>query len=136
VFAQRLRELGPIAEGDLVDAYRTIGGHSPTDAVIAQLQRLPGLTERGQTQGTRSFVDEDMLYALQGSGLARFVLHGVDLDNKAVRWLEGLHQKAVAMAAYQLRRLKQVNGRSWTGGASRKTGRQCAISVRLHRYCN
>ena len=37
------------------------------------LQRLPGLTIREQQEGGRSFVDVDMLDALQGTAIARFV---------------------------------------------------------------
>jgi hypothetical protein len=93
---------GPLAQSDLIQAYRQVAGQSPTDPIIAQLQRLPGLTERGQTQGTRSFVDEDFLAALQGSAVARYILHGAEMAQTTRLWLEGLSIRGLDTAAYLL----------------------------------
>lgn len=113
---------GPLTERELAEAYRLETGQSPQEGVLMQLQRLPGLTERGQDPGTRSFVDEELLYALQGSAIAGLVL-GQTKDLERRIWgnhrqaqrqsLEGdgrmvpsalnhLHSKSVAMAAYLL----------------------------------
>ncbi len=67
-----------------------------------QLQRLPGLTERDQEPGTRAFIDEDMLAALQGSALARFILGDMrGLGSRA--WLSVLSKKSITMASYILK---------------------------------
>lgn len=92
---------GPIGGQQLATAYQNVAGQAPTDAVVAQLQRLPGLTERGQDLGARSFVDEDLLAALQGSSLARYVLNG-HAPSSASSWLNGLPTRAHSVASYVL----------------------------------
>lgn len=75
--ATRVRVLskgsGPLFESDLADAYKTVTGYEPLEAARALLQRLPGLTARDQEAGGRSFVDDEMLQALQAGPVARFV---------------------------------------------------------------
>ena len=75
--ATRVRVLskgsGPLFESDLADAYKTVTGYEPLEAAQALLQRLPGLTARDQEAGGRSFVDDEMLQALQAGPVARFV---------------------------------------------------------------
>jgi hypothetical protein len=92
---------GPIAERDLAEAYFNETSQNAGENVLMQLQRLPGLTPREQEVGSRSFIDEDMLYALQGSAMARFILEG-----KTVWARQGitapLSNRAVVMAAYIL----------------------------------
>jgi hypothetical protein len=92
---------GPIGGQQLATAYQNVAGQAPTDAVVAQLQRLPGLTERGQDLGARSFVDEDLLAALQGSALARYVLNG-NAPTSANAWLNGIPIRAHSVASYIL----------------------------------
>ena len=65
---------GPVTERELADSYLAETGQNAGEGVLMQLQRLPGLTPRDQDPGSRAFVDADMLSALQGGALARFVL--------------------------------------------------------------
>ena len=67
------RGSGPLLDSDLSDAYRKITGNEPLEAARAMLQRLPGLTARDQEVGARSFVDDEMLEALQAGAVARFI---------------------------------------------------------------
>lgn len=93
---------GPIRGIDLSAAYRQETGQSPDEGVLAQLQRLPGLTERGQEPGARSFIDEDLLAALQGGAIARALLGELrGIGGKG--WLSPISQKAMAMASYILK---------------------------------
>ena len=64
---------GPLLDSDLSDAYRKITGNEPLEAARTLLQRLPGLTARDQEVGARSFVDDEMLEALQAGAVARFI---------------------------------------------------------------
>ena len=91
---------GPITGHDLAEAYQIETGQVAGEGVLMQLQRLPGLTERGHAEGARSFVDEDMLSALQGSAVANHVLSGQSPGGKV--WLDGLNPKGVAAATYRL----------------------------------
>lgn len=106
---------GPISGLDLAEAYTTETGQSAGEGVLAQLQRLPGLAQRDAESGTRSFVDFDMLAALQGGAFAKHVLSG--FRNIAITPLAALSEQAQDLAAYLLM----------------KTG---ATSVTLQGVCN
>lgn len=93
---------GPIAGVDLSEAYTAETGQSAGEAVLAQLQRLPGLAQRDAEAGTRSFVDFDMFASLQGGAFARHVLAG--FRNVSINPLAALGERAQDMAAYILRK--------------------------------
>lgn len=90
--------LGPISGLDLADAYERVSGQAPGDGVLPHLQRLPALSAVAQDPGHRSFVDEDMLYALQGGALARLV-SGSDVG-LGLRPLSSMPGNALKMAAW------------------------------------
>lgn len=100
---------GPITGLDLAEAYRQETGEVPGEGVLMQLQRLPGLTPREQDPAARSFVDSDLLAALQGSAIARSILEDV---TKIVdrTWAAGLSREGVRMAAHML----EVKGLTFT----------------------
>lgn len=91
---------GPITSTDLSEAYAKETGQPASEAVLAQLQRLPGLTQRDSDPGARSFVDEDMLSALQGGACAKIILGQFQSETNAA--INALSQKAITMAAYLL----------------------------------
>lgn len=92
---------GPISGVDLAEAYVAETGQSAGEGVLAQLQRLPGLAQRDADSGTRSFVDADMLAALQGSAFAHHAL-GNSFDLVPMTPLAALSERAQEMAAYKL----------------------------------
>jgi hypothetical protein len=93
---------GPITSLELAAAYQRETGQVPSEGVLMQLQRLPGLASREQDPAARSFIDEDFLAALQGSAIARFGLEsGAVFDQR--QWLNGLPPRAAETAAYLLR---------------------------------
>lgn len=92
---------GPLSSLDLADAYAKETSDTPGEGVLMQLQRLPGLTPRAQDPSARSFVDEDLLQALQGSAIARAILEGrYDLADR--KWGAALGRGGIRMAAYLL----------------------------------
>jgi hypothetical protein len=91
---------GPITGNDLADAYSAETGQAAGEGVLAQLQRLPGLTQRDSEAGSRAFVDHDMLGALQGGAFSRHALTGFQTATTAA--LSELSDKAVSMATYLL----------------------------------
>lgn len=105
--------VGPISASMLAQAYTAVTGQVPGDAVIMQMQRLPGLTERDAEPGSRSFVDEDFLETLQGAALARQLLEGFAGKQSRQRyqtsriddrgWFEPVGALAAAVAAVHLR---------------------------------
>lgn len=91
---------GPITGNDLSEAYNLETSQAAGEGVLAQLQRLPGLTQRDSEPGSRSFVDEDMLGALQGGAFAKSVLGNFQTAHKV--FLTELSDKAIAMATHLL----------------------------------
>lgn len=91
---------GPITGNDLAEAYHAETGQTAGEGVLAQLQRLPGLTQRDNEPGDRSFVDADMLAALQGSAFARRALSSFEKTDNTP--LSELSEKAIAMSVYSL----------------------------------
>ena len=65
---------GPLFDSSLSAAYARVTGSEPLEEARTLLQRLPGLTARDQQEGGRSFVDPEMLDALRGSAVARFIM--------------------------------------------------------------
>lgn len=95
---------GPLYERDLSGAYIKVTGVEPLEAARVLLQRLPGLTSREQEEGARSFVDADMLEALRGSAVARFVQNPYSpiAEN---RWNHGLPPLGCQLAALVVEKL-------------------------------
>lgn len=114
---------GPITGNDLAHSYALETHQAAGEGVLAQLQRLPGLTERESDPGARSFVDADMLGALQGSAFAKHVL--TSFASYSVAPLEELSEKAVSMAIYLLQRDKV--------GSDTLIGLAHSLSNRVHR---
>lgn len=85
---------GPISGKDISDAYIREVGSVADEGVVMQLQRLPGLTQRDQDRSARSFVDGDMLSALQGSRMAKFITGEVN-DIDSTSWKSGISKAAV-----------------------------------------
>lgn len=90
--------LGPITGFDLAEAYERVAGEAPGEGVLPHLQRLPALSAISEDPGNRSFVDEDMLYALQGGALAAVI--GGGFVGYGLRPVDALRRNAVQMAAY------------------------------------
>ncbi len=91
---------GPITGNDLADAYSLETSQAAGEGVLAQLQRLPGLTQRDSEPGNRSFVDVDMLGALQGGAFARRALSG--FQGVLLSPISELSDNAISMASYIL----------------------------------
>ena len=91
---------GPITGNDLAGTYYQETGQHAGQGVLAQLQRLPGLTQRDMDAGNRSFVDQDMLWALQGGALAR-IMSGT-YDDLGPAPLQALSVQAINVATYIL----------------------------------
>ncbi|WP_439826963.1 hypothetical protein [Aeromonas enteropelogenes] len=93
---------GPISGNDLANTYKIETGQVASEGVLAQLQRLPGLTQRDQEAGSRSFVDSDMLAALQGGALAKLIWGQYnDISSSP---LSALSDKAIDVAAYLIKK--------------------------------
>ncbi len=93
--------VGPITGLDIAEAYRGETGDAAGEAVLMQLQRLPGLTQREQDPTARSFVDQDLLEALAGSAVARAIVEA-DKSIAERRWLAGIGRRGASVASHIL----------------------------------
>ncbi len=91
--------LGPITGFDLAEAYERVAGEAPGEGVLPHLQRLPALSANGGEAGSRSFVDEDMLAALQGGALAAIVVGS--FVGYGAKSLDALRSNAIRMASFK-----------------------------------
>lgn len=99
---------GAISSVDLAEAYTKETGDTPGEGVLMQLQRLPGLTPREQDPAARSFVDEDLLQALQGAAVARAIAEPKhDLTDR--KWNSPLRTNGLSMAAYRLEKARHTS---------------------------
>lgn len=133
--------VGPITGTDLASSYTTETGQPAGEGVLAQLQRLPGLAQRDEHGEARSFVDDDLLAALQGSAFARFVLSAFTADVNAP--LSALNDRAVNMASYVLQTQQAsietiltiisqlVGGRSTLRGAAQHAADCLSVVINL-----
>lgn len=92
---------GPITGNDLASAYQLETEQSAGEGVLAQLQRLPGLTQRDQEAGARAFVDLDMLNALQGGAMYRYISGQFNYNGPSP--LSAIQSRASDVAAYLLK---------------------------------
>lgn len=132
---------GPITGSDLSEAYNLETGQAAGEGVLAHLQRLPGLTQRDSDPGSRSFVDEDMLAALQGSAFARMILS----EDPSTRSnpISEISEKAISMASHMLIRQETLpqtlitvcdrisRGKSTDKGAAQVIADCCMIAVHM-----
>lgn len=91
--------LGPITGFDLAEAYERVAGEEPGEGVIPHLQRLPALSAMSEDPGSRTFVDEDMLYALQGGALVDLITGS--FAGQSLRSIDALRPNAFKMATYK-----------------------------------
>lgn len=107
--------VGPITTLMLSQAYTNVTGQVPADAVVMQLQRLPGLTERDADPGSRSFVDKELLETLQGLAIVRILGRGTPSPKASSisrlrvvdgGWFESLTALGAGVAVAGLRDLK------------------------------
>lgn len=90
---------GPITTQGLAEIYKRVTDQEPTNQSIAHLQRLPCLTLRGSGDSDREFVDQDMLWALQGFNVAQHALRGTT-PPKSRGWLSGLNSIGIGAATH------------------------------------
>jgi hypothetical protein len=124
---------GPITERDLADAYLMETGQNAGEGVLMQLQRLPGLTPRYQDPGSRSFVDADMLAALQGGALARFILE-LRKPGGGRASLSELSRRSAEMAAYLLEKVKSDSSTAIAAGM-RASDQRAGLDTQLAADC-
>ena len=65
--------MGPLTRDDIVGSFQSVCGFSPDDRGILLLQRLPGLGTTQTEDGSRYFIDADLVDAARVGDIGRFV---------------------------------------------------------------
>jgi hypothetical protein len=81
--------LGPLADDHIAEAFRKVVGSYPDEGGRALLHRLPGLSVRDPQNGSRSFIDDQMLDVLRAGAVERFVAAPYT-DPDAESWKNGI----------------------------------------------
>lgn len=100
---ETVSNLGPVSEDDLAEAFRREVGAYPDDTARPLLQRLPGLSMRNQQDGSRSFLDDQMLDVLRSRILFEFA-ENPWADPRATKWKHGIGALGAEVAAEKLRK--------------------------------
>jgi hypothetical protein len=81
--------VGPFTIDEISETFRICAGYAPDDRALVLIGRLPGLGAR-TADGTRSFIDADLVDVIRADDIARFVFdpHGSSLNDSL--WLTQL----------------------------------------------
>lgn len=93
--------VGPLAEGDLINAFKDVTGTAPDSAGLPLLARLPGLSARDAVPGHRSFIDDQFLEVLRGGTVAAFIRSPRD-EIRTAGWKHGIGELGMQVAAASL----------------------------------
>jgi hypothetical protein len=78
--------IGPIYQHDLTVAFEQVTGYPPDEGSYVVLQRLPGLGVQDASEGSRFFIDRDLVDAARAGDLVRYVVKGgVDPNMEAIK---------------------------------------------------
>jgi hypothetical protein len=97
--------LGPITEDDLAEAFRSVMGAYPDEPARILLQRLPGLSLRNSQDGSRVFLDDQMLEVLRAGAVYSYLINPF-VNPRAEEWVHGLGQLGVDSVSAAVSRSK------------------------------
>lgn len=106
--------LGPISESDVFEVFRRVTSMDADEVARPLLMRLPGLSARGQVEGGRSFLDDQMLDVLRAGDVVRFTSNPFE-NPQARNWDHCMGPIGVELAANIIR---MADDRSATGRAT------------------
>jgi len=98
VARETMSGLGPITEDHIAEAFRAQVGAYPDETARPLLQRLPGLSIRNQQDGTRTFLDDQMMDVLRAGAIVKFI-DDPWLDPNAKNWKHGIGPLGAMVAA-------------------------------------
>lgn len=89
--------IGPITEDHLAEAYRREIGSYPDAPARMLLQRLPGLSARNREDGSRLFLDDQLLDVLRAGDVYRFIENPWE-NPSAKGWVHGIGELGATVA--------------------------------------
>ncbi len=97
--------VGPLTAFDLAEAFTSVRKQRPSDEDLTLLQRLPGLGgEENREEGTRRFVDSDLVSAAQAGDIARYIQNPYqeDVAGNPESWIASMEPLGVEVAGHAL----------------------------------
>ena len=101
--------LGSLQQEDLIQVFNEVCGYPPDEKGITLLQRLPGLAPHKQEDGSRGFIDKDLVDAARAGDVIRYMDNPFSFDIKnRMNWQVTLGELGCSLAAIRL--LNQADG--------------------------
>ena len=129
--------MSSLSQDDLLGSFQNVCGFAPDDRGLLLLQRLPGLGASSREDGSRDFIDHDLVDAARAGDVFRFVSDPftVHLEN-AANWQTTLGQLGTELASLRCQAVGFNSGKLRTAlqQASRDTD-QGALCMDLIQVC-
>ena len=92
--------MGSLSQDDILGSFQSVCGFAPDDRGLLLLQRLPGLGAAQTEDGSRDFIDSDLVDAARGGDVCRFVEdpYSFKLESPA-NWQTTLGQLGIELGA-------------------------------------
>ena len=122
--------MGSLSQDDILGSFRSVCGFTPDDRGMLLLQRLPGLAATQPEDGSRKFIDADLVDAARVGDVVRFVEdpYSYKLESPAT-WQTTLEQLGVELGALV------CHGREFNEGKLRTALEQAARDDELGVLC-
>ena len=121
--------LGELLPDQLVKAFADICGYAPEDTGLQLLQRLPGLGVNNPEDGSRKFIEQDLVSAAAAGDVYRFISdpHGAALDSSG--WQSSISPLGVQVIALR------CNESHFTGKQLSAAAKNAADGTGQHTLC-
>lgn len=109
--------LGPIFQQDLEKVFFEKFDYEPDERALTVLQRLPGLGNRNETDGSRYFVDENLADVAKAGEVVKYANapYYFEFTNDPRTWVETLNELGVQVLRYKLEQMSssQIQDAIW-----------------------
>jgi hypothetical protein len=110
--------LGPLSPGEIAETFREVSGYEPDEQALILLQRLPGLAVSDPEDGSRYFIDRDMVDIARVGDLINFIRAPYEeIYLPFNKWQCAIGQLGRNLAARKCRQVaytaKQISNAAW-----------------------
>ena len=128
--------MGSLSQDDILGSFQSVCGFAPDDRGVLLLQRLPGLGAAQTEDGSRDFIDSDLVDAARVGDICRFVEDpfSFKLESPAT-WQTTLGQLGIELGALQCHQLGFNEGKLRTAlqqaGRDDEQGELCLDLIQI-----
>ena len=126
-----------LSQDDILRSFQSVCGFSPDDRGLLLLQRLPGLGASSNDDGSRDFIDADLVDAARAGDIYRFIEDPFtfQLENPSI-WHATLGQLGTELASLRCRDMEFGSGKLRTAiNEAGKSAEQGALCIDLIQIC-